>query len=266
MTIVTCPGILLRSHPYSESSRILRFLTPDLGIVALIARGVRRKGGGGGGTPETFAEGTITFHHRPDRDLHTLRDFERGTGSMALGRDLQRFMGASLLAELILAHALEEEGPELYARFRESLAGMATIPVPELPGWILASCWSTLGLLGFLPELDQCVRCGTSFADQGGAAAAGADEPLAGFDAAAGGVRCAECAVGAGLPRLGPVARGHLRCLVSGEAPFPLPGARAHLGLLEAFALHHLAPARGFRSFALLGELVKSGEAGGGGP
>jgi len=263
MTMVTCPGILLRSHPYSESSRILRFLTPDLGIVALVARGVRRKSGGGG-TPETFAEGTITFQHRPDRDLHTLRDFERGTGSMALGRDLQRFLGASLLAELILAHALEEEGPELYDRVRGSLARMATLSVPELPGWILASCWSTMGLLGFCPELDQCVRCGTSFADQGGRTTAGVGEQLPGFDAAAGGVRCAACAVGAGLPRLGPVARSHLQCLVSGRTPFPLPGVRAHLGLLEAFALHHLSPAKGFRSFALLAEQLKVGDRKGG--
>jgi len=257
MTMVTCPGILLRSHPYSESSRILRFLTPDLGIVALMAKGVRKKSGGG--TPETFAEGMVTFQHRPDRDLHTLSDFERGTGSMALGRDLQRFMGASLLAELILAHALEEEGPELYARIRDALARMATLPVPELPGWILASCWGTLGLLGFPPELDGCVRCGTSLADQADPAAGGEGERFPAFDAVAGGVRCAPCAVGSGLPRLGPVARGHLKCLVSGVAPFPLPGARAHLGLLEAFSLHHLSPARGFRSFALLAELVRGG-------
>ncbi len=253
---VTTTGILLRSHPYSESSRILRFLTPDLGVVSLLGRGIRRGGAGKGGGPETFAEGVLTFHHRPDRDLHTLRSFESLGSSLPLGRELGRFLGASLLAELLLAHVLEEETGEVYTRFRGDLAALGSVPRDQVAGVILAGGWGLLHRLGFLPRIDRCIRCGGP-----------PDGPIPGegvarFDPAGGGVRCPSCVPEQGFPRIGPVARGHLARCIMGEAPHPLPGVRVHIRFLEAFAAHHLGSTRPFRSFPLLLEWVEREEDG----
>jgi recombinational DNA repair protein (RecF pathway) len=38
MSLLTTPAVLLRAHPYSESSRILRFYTRASGVVGAIAR------------------------------------------------------------------------------------------------------------------------------------------------------------------------------------------------------------------------------------
>jgi DNA repair protein RecO (recombination protein O) len=247
MRVVTCPGIVLRSHPYSETSRVLRILTPDFGVLSLMARGVRRRRGGG---LESLSEGTFTFHHREDRDLHTMTDVESGANSLALGRDLRRFVGASLVGELLLVHALEEECSELYEWVRGALQRIGKEPASEVPGWILASSWRTLALLGFPPELGNCVGCGAVL-----------EEPAPGvwwrFDASAGGIRCVDCGRGSSLPRIGPGARNDLAALVRGEPPVPLAGQRAHLRILEGFAYYHLAPGKGFKSFRMLEPLLE---------
>ncbi|NNK62687.1 MAG: DNA repair protein RecO, partial [Gemmatimonadetes bacterium] len=41
MAVTTTDAVLLRAHAYGETSRVLRFLTRDRGIVGVMARGVR---------------------------------------------------------------------------------------------------------------------------------------------------------------------------------------------------------------------------------
>ncbi len=250
MSLVTCPGILLRSHPYSESSRILRFLTPGHGIVSLVGRCVRKRGSQGKGAPDTFGRGTLVFSHRSDRDLHTLRDFTPRGAALGLGRDLRRFYGASVIAELLLVHTLEEEDATLFDWVSEVLDRLGTAPIEEIPGWTLSGAWRTLAQLGFPPELERCVQCaGPVGREQEG--------ELDRFDVSAGGLRCPACSCGTALPRIGPVARTHLSGLVRGEPIHPLPHGSSHLNLLEGFALHHVAGRQGFRSIPILKELME---------
>lgn len=244
MSRVTVPGLLLRSYPYSETSRILRFLTPEYGIVSVVAKGVRRKSSKGEGAVDLFLEGELTFRYRPERDLHTLHDFRARPRHRGLGQDLARFAGASFLAELLLSHALQDENPRLYERTVEALRGLSSDPSEAVPGRILSGAWGILASFGFPPELDRCVRCGGGIAP---------DEPGIGrFDLAAGGLRCPRCGEEAAGPRVGPGARRDLRALLAGAPPVPLAGARAHVALVEGYALQHLAGARPFRSTALL--------------
>ena len=252
MSRITSAGILLRSHPYSESSRILRFLTPEHGVVAVVGKGVRKGAARGGGAMETFQEGILTWAYKEGRDLHTLTDFQPGARRLSLGRDMERFLGASLVGELLLAHTLEEGDPELYGWIREALARLALTPEEELPGTVLAAAWRTLAHFGFGPELERCVRCGSEL---GPGEEAAPVHPR--FDVAAGGLRCPACRGGG--PRVGPGARRDLQALVRGEVPRPLPGGPVHLRLLERYALHHLGGRRPFRSFSMLAPLMEQG-------
>ncbi len=250
MSLATSPAILLRSHPYSESSRILRFLTPDHGIVALVGRGVRKGGSRGRGALDTFGRGTLVFTHRPDRDLHNLRDFTPEGASLGLGRDLRRFYGASIVAEILLLHALEEGDRALFDWVAEVFGRLGTAPDADVPGWIVSGAWRTLALLGFPPELERCVQCG-------GTLGVGDGEEMDRFDVSEGGLRCVRCATGgASMPRVGPRAREQLAFLVAGRPPHPLTHPASHLGLVEGFALHHLGARREFRSFPVLKDLL----------
>jgi recombinational DNA repair protein (RecF pathway) len=107
---VTCRGLLLRSFDYSDTSRIFRFLTPDRGIISLMGRGVRGRSARGEAPIQTFGEGWLTFSYQDGRDLHTLKEFQPEVTAGGLTRDLSRFAGASLVGELLLAHAVVEGG------------------------------------------------------------------------------------------------------------------------------------------------------------
>lgn len=250
MRVITSPGILLRSHPYSESSRILRFLTPEMGIVSLLGKGSAKRGATRGDAIETFSEGAVTFSPRPDRDLHTLREYQRIGEVGGLGSDLRRFLGASLLAELLLVHALQEGNAALYSWVRHVLTELGGAPEDQLSGWILAGSWRLLAHLGFSPELERCLICG-------GPVGVGEEDRFDRFDAAGGGLRCAACSEGGGLPRIGPMARRDLAAMLQGEAPVSLVGGTAHLAIVEAFCLHHLAPGRAFKTFGMLRPLIE---------
>lgn len=263
MSLHTTPALLLRAHPYSETSRILRFLTPAHGVVALLARGVRARTGRGAGALETFARGELTADFRPDRDLQGFRDFRPGGGDpRRLGRDLLAFAAASYLAELVLAHAMEEAGPDLYDAFVAALEALESAPADLLPFHALAGGWQLLALFGFPPELEACVAC------QG---PVDAEAAALRFDLEAGGLRCARClGQEAGAeprkgsrvgPRIGPRALEALRTFVRGEAPGPVEGATRQFSLLDRFALLHLGMNRPFRAEALVRAALEAREA-----
>lgn len=248
MSLVTEEGILLRSHPYSESSRILRFLTPGYGILSVMARGFRKRASRGQGGVETFDGAVLVLNYRPERDLHTLRDLQPGRSRRGLGRHLLRFSGASLAAELLLAHTLQEANPSLYALVANGLDDMETAAPEALPGVVLSTAWQILAEAGFPPVLEGCARCGGGLPEEG----------LLRFSAAAGGLLCSSCGEGSSGARLGPGARRELSRLTAGDPPVPLRGSEAHLGLLEGHALHHLSPRKAFRSADLIRSLLRA--------
>ena len=247
MSLTTSDAILLRSHEYSESSRIFRFLTPDLGILSIIGKGVKARSAKGEAPIQTFGEVSLTFFHRSDRDLHTLREIQDRGDSLSLGRGVRRFAGASLIAELLLVYNMEEGDPDLYEWVREVFRRLATAPDAEVPAWILAGAWRTLAQMGFPPRLSHCVRCSGVLAE---------DEEIHHFDVPGGGLVCENCSMDLALPRVGPEARRQLTLLVVGKPPLDVRGEQAHLSLLDRFATHHLAPKHPYRSFDMLRSLM----------
>ncbi len=242
MSLVTVPAVLLRSHPYSESSLILRFLTPEFGVVSVLARGVRRRSSRGEAPMETFQRGLLTFHHRDDRDLHGFRDFQPHSSPRVLAADLLRFSGASFLAELVLTHALQGQNIDLHRRVVGLLERLESGPAQGLAGAILGGAWSLLVEFGFPPSVEACLGCGAPLPGEG----------LGRFDLEGGGIRCSACADRGVGPRMGPEAQSVLRQFLSGRPPLHLRGGVAHLSLVERYALHHLGGRRPFQTTPLL--------------
>lgn len=250
MTLVVSEGTLLRSYPYSESSQILKVLTPGLGIVSLIARGTKKRGAAGDAPVQSFEEALFTFGAKPGRELHALRDVQPRGAPYRLADDHIRLIGASLVAELLLTHHLEDGDEELYRWVRRVVERLCSVPEAETLGWSLSGGWRTLAFLGFLPELNRCIRCGRR-------RGRGGDGEVDRLDIAAGGLLCPRCSGAAlHLPRVGPGARRELAALVEGRPPPIHRGARAHVSLLESFALEHLAPSRKLRAFAALRSVI----------
>jgi DNA repair protein RecO (recombination protein O) len=242
---VRTAAVLLRGHDYGDSSRILRFYTADHGMLSVVAHGVRGKTGKGAVGVATFASGELTAHVRPQRDLHTMKDFGCRRMREGLARGVVRFAGASAIAELVLAHAEQASHGGLFATLESALDRLDAVDDASVPAAALAGLWTVTETLGFAPHIESCVRCGAQLAA----------EDVGRFDLSAGGVRCPSCAVGAAGPRIGPRAREQLDALLRGEVPAGLTHSRQHLGLVTDFVAHHVVH-RPLKSFDFLGGVL----------
>jgi DNA repair protein RecO (recombination protein O) len=236
MPLVTTPAVILHVMPYGDTSKILRLLTRDLGLVSAIARGARRAKSPTGPRLDLFALGEAALRVREGRELSPLQAFETDDANPALAHDVDRFAGASAVAELALKCAPAEAHPGVFAAVAGALAALASAAPGDIEATALAAGWAVVVALGFSPSLDRCVACGT---------------PVEGtiyFSAEQGGALCAAHRGGAGgVTKLVPSDREALAALVAGLLPEPRLDARhaaSHRRLLLAFIRHHLAEDR----------------------
>ena len=244
MPLVSTRAVILQTFPYSETSRILRFLSEDLGVRSAVARGALRPKSRFGGLLEPFTEGQVQFFLKEGKDLHTLSGFDLIRGRQAIGRNLAAFTGASLIAELVLRYGTEESHPELFEAVSLALDALGDGEGDH--AWrALAGVWHVVALLGYEPELGACVVCGR-VAPEG--------EPTR-FDVDAGGIACTAC-----RPRgriVEPTARAAILAMVRGSPP-GIPGDWSlHRALLRAFLTSHLVSDRPLRSLDLFVEELR---------
>lgn len=248
MALVASDAVVLHAQLYSESSRILRLATRAQGMVSVIARGARKAQRRVGSAVDLFAEGEAAYYTKPGRDLQTLATFEVTRARAALGRDLDRFMTAAVLAELALRFGRDEPDPSWYATLVAALDAVEGAPAGMAREAGLAGAWALVGALGFTPSLDDCARCGRALdAD----ADARFSQPL-------GGALCEPCGRLGGATRSVPAAaRAALRVWlgadphdIAGEI-VPMQGGlvRAHQRLLREFLREHLTDGRPMRAF-----------------
>ena len=246
MSVVSTPAVLLRSFNYSETSRALRLYTKDLGLVSVMAKGVRRSSARGHGALDTFSRGELTAYVRPTRDLQTFKEFAVEEAGGSLGRDVLRFTGASVLAEIVLLHAAPDPSPQVFERLTNALRRIDTEPLAGIVGAVLAEGWMLVATLGYEPHIDRCVHCGKTL---------DATEVLR-FDFSAGGVRCSGCGSDHSGPRVGPGARQQLATLVRGTVPEVLGKPRAHLRLLHDFVTYHISGSKPLKTFKIFGSVA----------
>jgi DNA repair protein RecO (recombination protein O) len=236
MPVVTTPAVVLHVMPYGETSRIVRLMTRDLGLVSAMARGARRPRSRAGPVLDLFAEGLATLHVRQGRDLCPLSAFELASSHAALGRNVAAFSAAAALAELAQRCSGEGPHPEIFEAVTDGLTALEHAEPALADTTALAACWNLVSTLGFSPVTDRCSVCG-------GAPA----RPML-FSPAAGGALCKAHADAQGpAHRLSDGDREALRSLLAGRAPEPALDGRhvqAHKRLLLGFIRYHLAEHR----------------------
>jgi DNA repair protein RecO (recombination protein O) len=233
--------------PYGETSKIVRLLTRELGLVSGLARGARGKRSRTGPRLDLFAAGTASLLLKDTRDLHPLTAFEITTPHAALAHDVTRFAAASALVEVALKCAPSEPHPDVHDAVAHGLDALEAAPPELAEGAALVACWGLVVSLGFAPALDRCAICGTPVP---------ADGTLA-FSAEQGGALCAVHRRGAPYRDLKAGDAAALRHLVRGRLPDPPLDARhaaAHRRLLVSFIRRHLAEDRALPAIAFWDE------------
>src|SRR6266581_1508056 len=78
MSLVTTPAVVLQTYRYSETSKVVRLATRDLGVQSAIAKGALRPKSRFGAGLELLSEGVAQLYFRETRELHTLGAFDLG--------------------------------------------------------------------------------------------------------------------------------------------------------------------------------------------
>jgi DNA repair protein RecO (recombination protein O) len=230
---------VLQTYRYSDTSKILRLMTLEHGPRSAVARGALRPKSRFGGLLELFCEGDATLYLREQRDLHTLSGFELVRERRALGSDMGRFSGASVMCELVMRLAPEHRDDRLYHALTAGLDALLDATPERSVAVALSHVWQLVRVLGFAPDLGSCLQCGRSISD--------GEE--ARFDFTAGGLRCGDCAL-LGRP-LKANELAILRALVKGEEPPDrLEGPQSRL--VADFVRYHLAEGSRLQSLNFL--------------
>ncbi len=151
-------GIVVRSRDFTETSRLVNFLTPDGGLVKTLAKGALRPASPLRGKLEPWNYGHLVYYPSRSSDLHVLAQFDLIEHYPRAVETLERSALFHYLAELVSAAAF---GPELSGGLFQLLLhtlrrGERLRALPQARIWFEIRY---LYLLGVLPPLAACARC-----------------------------------------------------------------------------------------------------------
>ncbi len=175
-------GIVLRSMNLGEADRVLTILTPRLGKLRVIAKGVRRTRSRIGGALEPFSDVQLVLAVGRTFDVVTSSSLE--DPHLGLRNDLHSTAAAWYVIEL--ADRFCEGSADSHEAFRLLAQALSALDAPpaEVTREVVAR-WFELSLLnamGFRPELTRCLECGAQIEPQGNA-----------YSPVGGGVLCPAC-------------------------------------------------------------------------
>ena len=235
-------AIVLHAFDYLETSRIIKLMTREAGVQSVLARGARSSKKRFGSSLDLFAQGVAEIHVRPNRELQALTSFDVTRARPHLATDVGRFTAGSMIAELSLRWASDEQAPGLFDAIELALDKVAAAPEDESVDAALAGAWHIIATLGFTPALDVCASCHSDLDAKAKVA----------FSHSAGGALCVKCgALAAGSRMIPATARNAMREWTSGGGArvADMAEARAHQRLLREFFLEHLGGERELRAY-----------------
>jgi DNA repair protein RecO (recombination protein O) len=175
-------AIVLRSMDLGEADRVLTVLTPRLGKLRVIAKGIRRPRSRLGGGLEPFSDVHLVLAVGRTFDVVTQTALE--DPHLGLRDDLHSTAAAWYLVEL--TDRFCEGSAESHAAFELLAQGLAALDAsPTEVSREVVARWFELHLLdamGFRPELVRCLDCGATIEPEGN-----------GYSPVAGGVLGPEC-------------------------------------------------------------------------
>lgn len=218
------PVIVLHRYAYSDSSWIVKALSPDLGVLSLLVKGGKSKDSPFRTSLDPLSLSEVVLNHNPRKDLHIPRTASVLQWFPHLRSRLMDQAIAQVMAEILLRlAALGGHFPEEFLLLRNALFDLDAKPATAemLPRWLHNLCET----LGYALALDNCVQCGAPLHGQ-----------VADVWPALGGGVCAHC-LGTRRPAYTPLFLQELVRFAEGHTP--QHDAEAWLRL-EHFFLHYL--------------------------
>jgi DNA repair protein RecO (recombination protein O) len=174
-------AIVLRTMDLGEADRVLTVLTPRLGKLRVIAKGVRRPRSRIGGGLQPFSDVQLVLAVGRTFDVVTSTSLE--DPHLGLRNDLHSTAAAWYVVEL--ADRFCEGAADSHEAFRLLAQALSALDAGDEVSREVVVRWYELALLaamGFRPELGQCLECGAVIEPEGNA-----------YSPVGGGVVCPSC-------------------------------------------------------------------------
>ncbi|MSR54635.1 MAG: DNA repair protein RecO [Gemmataceae bacterium] len=176
-------GLVVRTHDWSETSRIATIWTREFGKVRVLAKGGRRLKSSFEVALDLLTVCSIVLLRKSSGGLDILTEARVDERFAGLKKDLRALYGGYYIAELLGEGTQEyDPHPALYDRSLETMRKLSA--GGEVNGLISGYELGWLDELGLRPVLEQCAVCETSVPD--------AERVI--FSALAGGLVCENCA------------------------------------------------------------------------
>ena len=172
----------MRTMDLGEADRVLTVLTPRLGKLRVIAKGVRRPRSRIGGGLQPFSDVQLVLAVGRTFDVVTSTSLE--DPHLGLRNDLHSTAAAWYVVEL--ADRFCEGAADSHEAFRLLAQALSALDAGSEVSREVVARWFELHLLeamGFRPELTRCLECGTEIQPDGNS-----------FSPVGGGVVCPQCA------------------------------------------------------------------------
>lgn len=178
-------ALVLGSFRLHDADRVVTLYTKERGRLSAVAKGIRRTRSRVGGRLEPFSLVHVVLY--PGRSLYTVTGVDTIRTFQGVRDTLFRMEeGARLLEVVRRLFPEEEEHVDAFNLLVRAVAHLSRAgDRVEAARVVLATRVKLLLVLGYLPELEGCVQCGS-------------EEYLCNFRPAAGGVLCRDCANGEG--------------------------------------------------------------------
>lgn len=158
MALKESEAIVLRTYPLREADLLVTLFTRAEGKVRGVARSAKKSKRRFGGALEPLTYVRVFYEDREGQELARLDSCEVLQSPLAMEVSYPRAVALGHLAELIDELLPDREAND--AVFRLTLSVLAALEGPEI--WMPVTyfeLWLTR-LVGFLPELTECMECG----------------------------------------------------------------------------------------------------------
>lgn len=160
MSITKTEALVLKTIKFGDTSRIATLYTQNYGKIKVIAKGIRKPKNRLAGALQTFSHIQIVFYKKQTTEIYLLSQSEILHSYQSLSKDLNRYVFASAVLELLDRLITgEEPHPQLFELTLEVLSFMESYPQKSLEKSFWSYALKLADLLGYKPKLDKCVSC-----------------------------------------------------------------------------------------------------------
>ncbi len=159
MAIISTEAIVLRSIDHRETSKLAFFFTRKCGKVIGVLKGIRKNPRKFGSSADKCSVNDIVFYQYGSSDIHLVSQCDMKEFFPVLCENIKAMTAAEYVCELLnKVVPLEEPNPKIYLLLLNFFRALGKTSEPSRLVHMFQI--KVLGLSGFKPHIDSCVRCG----------------------------------------------------------------------------------------------------------